>query len=204
MSLSYITRYSLGERIIHWLATFGFIYLLISGLALRSPSFYGLALFCGGAATAARLHPWMGVVYFGAVLWLFAAWAVAMRLDSTDRVWLRHVRRYLHGQALELPTTGKFHGGQKALFWAQVGGALVLFLSGIILWFPESFPGALRSVGLFLHELGFILVSAVMILHVYISLFLARGALRGMLYGTVTDRWAKTHHPRWFRDHRRP
>jgi cytochrome b subunit of formate dehydrogenase len=55
-----ILRYTLKERVVHWLAGLSYIYLLLSGLAFWTPWMWWLALFLGGGPVARAVHPWMG------------------------------------------------------------------------------------------------------------------------------------------------
>ena len=44
----------------------------------------------------------------------------------------------------------------------------------------------------------FALILGIMV-HVYMAIWV-RGSITGMVEGWVTARWAKKHHPRWFRE----
>ena len=57
-----ILRYTLDERIHHWLAGLTYVYCLITGLAFWSPYLFWLAAMVGGGAVARFWHPWSGVV----------------------------------------------------------------------------------------------------------------------------------------------
>src|SRR5438874_1176987 len=43
-----VVRYTLSERVMHWLAGFSYLYLLMSGLAFYAPQLYWLAAILGG------------------------------------------------------------------------------------------------------------------------------------------------------------
>jgi len=69
-----ILRYTLGERVTHWIAGLSYIYLLITGLAFWSPYLFWLSLLVGGGPTARFWHPWIGLIFAAAVLWMYDIW----------------------------------------------------------------------------------------------------------------------------------
>ena len=94
---------------------------------------------------------------------------------------------------------GKYNGGQKLFFFAISLGALGLLLSGIVLWWPESFSPAIRLASILLHDVTFILFAVALVLHIYLPAA-QPGTYRAMMRGTVTAAWARLHHPRWYRE----
>src|ERR1035438_1682963 len=54
-----VLRYTLHERVIHWVSALAFIYVLLTGLAFYSPRLYWLATILGGGPTARVWHPWV-------------------------------------------------------------------------------------------------------------------------------------------------
>ena len=48
-----ILRYTLGERINHWIAGFSYLYCLITGLAFWSPHLFWMAVIAGGGLLVA-------------------------------------------------------------------------------------------------------------------------------------------------------
>ena len=77
-----VLRYAFAERLNHWLAAFSYIYLLLTGLAFWSPWCFWIAVMLGGGQTSTTLHPWIGLVFFIAVMRMYSLWAAQMR--STD------------------------------------------------------------------------------------------------------------------------
>ena len=55
---------------------------------------------------------------------------------------------------------------------------------------------------LLIHATAIILIHAILI-HMYMA-FWVKGSIKGMIEGGVSRRWAKKHHPRWYRDVERP
>jgi formate dehydrogenase subunit gamma len=130
---------------------------------------------------------------------MFRRWHGQMRFDTDDRVWLRNAHRYARHDERGLPESGRFNAGQKALFWLQAGAALLLLASGIVLWFPESMPRALRLTAVLVHPLAAIAAIGGIILHIYMGTAAVPEAFRGMIQGWVRPGWASSHHPKWYR-----
>ncbi len=60
-------------------------------------------------------------------------------------------------------------------------------------------PDAVVRYSLLIHAAaGIILIHAILI-HMYMA-FWVKGSIKGMIEGKVSRRWAKKHHPRWYRE----
>src|SRR5689334_797781 len=66
-----IIRYSLAERIMHWIAALSYVYLLITGLAFYSPRLYWLTSLTGGGPTARAWHPLAGLLFLFSLVWMY-------------------------------------------------------------------------------------------------------------------------------------
>lgn len=197
-----IPRFDARERAVHWAAALCFLYSALSGLALWSHKLYWLAFVFGGGPVVRALHPWGGLL-FAVVLALMARrWAPQMKLDADDRVWLRHAREYATLREAGLPEPGRFNAGQKMLFWLQAASATLLLASGLVLWWPEIMPRALRLAAVLIHPLAAIASIGGIIVHIYMGTAAVPGAFRGMMRGWVEPGWAASHHPKWFREMR--
>lgn len=202
-------RYTLLERIMHWLAALTFIYLMLSGLALGYPRMSFLFDLLGGGQTTRFLHPVIGVVFTVAVVVMLVLWLREMQLEVVDRVWVTRLREYTREGHVELDI-GKFNAGQKGYFWFAVVSGILLFITGLPLWFPEPFmstgaSGADRPlwvlhVARVAHHVLFLASVAGFIVHVYMSTAMLPGTMAGMTSGKVSRAWAAWHHPRWFRE----
>jgi formate dehydrogenase subunit gamma len=193
-----IQRYTLFDRILHWLIALTFIYLLLSGLALGYPRMAWLYDVLGGGQTVRWLHPVIGAVMTVAVLVMFFAWVRDMVFDRTDRRWLRSLREYVRTGHSGVDV-GRFNAGQKGYFWFAVLTTILLLITGIPLWFPDSFAAGLLRASRFAHHVVFLAAVAGFIVHVYMSTVMLPGTMSSMTSGNVTRRWAAFHHPAWFR-----
>jgi formate dehydrogenase subunit gamma len=191
-----VVRHATVVRVAHWWVALFFILAFLSGAALYSPRFFFLSNLFGGGYTARQLHPWFSILFALGFLVLFFRWAGQMKWSAADTRWMSQFKRYLRHE--EISDVGKFNAGQKLFFWAVALGGLLLLVTGIIMWYPTSFPLWLRYLSYPIHEILFILFALGIIYHLYITLFALGGTLRAMTRGTVTKAWAKGHHPRWF------
>jgi formate dehydrogenase subunit gamma len=199
----WLLRFTFRERVVHWTVALSFLYLALTGLALWTPKLFWLAAVFGGGEAVRWGHPWAGVIFVLALGAMFQNWSRDMRLDGDDKLWLRKAHLYAMHDKAGLPEPGRFNAGQKTLFWFQSAAAVVLLASGVILWFPEIMPRALRVAAILLHPAAAVASIAGVILHIYMATAATPGALRGMVEGSVPPRWAAAHHPKWYRENSR-
>jgi formate dehydrogenase subunit gamma len=196
-----IVRYTYHERLCHWLSGLSYLYCLISGLALFTPYLYWMAALLGGGVAARFWHPWAGLVFIAAAIWMHTIWWRDMSMEPADRKWMKDVKYYMTNQDERMPPQGRFNAGQKQFYWIMYYGAILLLLSGLVMWFPELIPrGAnwVRQIAILTHEIAALVTIGAFIVHVYMGLFMVPGGSRGMISGYVTRRWARAHHPLWY------
>jgi len=198
MSGDRIVRYTLGERVMHWLAGFTYLYLLAGGLAFFAPQLYWLAAILGGGPAARFWHPCLGVVFTIVMTWMHSTWRSDMRITDADRQWTRAVRSYVENRDDDVPPSDRFNAGQKQFYWVMAGGTILLLLSGMVMWFPEYAPRALRPAAVVIHEVAALVTIGAFIIHVYMGLLMVPGGFKAMVEGHVSPQFAKTHHRLWF------
>lgn len=116
-----------------------------------------------------KFHKWAGVVFAVGVFLMFLRWAKDFVLDSDDIRWLSSVKHYIKGEEEKLPEVGKYNAGQKIFGWMVFLGGALFLVTGIVMWFPESFPANIVRLSILLHDVAFILVGAGFIVHVYMG-----------------------------------
>jgi len=198
-----VLRYTLDERVIHWVSALAFIYVLLTGLAFYSPSLYWLATLLGGGASARVWHPWAGVLFMGMCAWMYRMWRGDMRITVSDRQWQKAMSNYIRNEDEALPAIGRFNAGQKYFFWLMFWGGLLLVVSGLVLWFPERIPWSLRGVrylAILVHVSAALLTIGGFIIHVYMGTAVVRGGFTSIIRGEVSQGWARMHHALWLRD----
>ncbi len=196
-----IVRHRLSTRVIHWTVALFFFVALLSGLPIWTPIFGWMAHLFGGLNVCRWLHPWSGLLFFAAALVMFVHWLGDMRLERNEREWLRprKIAQYMRYQGDD-HEVGKYNGGQKLFFFAAGLGALGLLLSGVVLWFPLTFPAILRELAILTHDVTFILFVVAIVFHIYLGTAAEPGTFHSMIRGTVTRPWARLHHPHWYRE----
>src|ERR1700722_14048264 len=196
-----ICRYTLGERVHHWLAALTYIYCLLTGLAFWSPYMYWLATLVGGGPTARFWHPWFGVGFTLSVFWMYKMWIGDMRITDADRRWSKAMKYYIENQDEKLPPEGRFNYGQKLFFWLMFYGVILLFVSGLGLWFVESIPWSLRwlrYLAVTIHVATAMATIGAFIIHIYMSVFMEPESFHAMIRGSVSRAWARTYHRLWY------
>ena len=196
-----IVRYTLSERIHHWVGALFYIYCLITGLAFWSPYMYWLAALVGGGPTARFWHPWFGLAFSVSMVWMYKMWDRDMRTTDADRRWSKAMEHYVKNEDEQLPPVGRFNYGQKLFFWLMFYGVILLLISGIGLWFVESIPWSLRWLrytAVTVHVIAALATIVGFIIHVYMSTAMVRGGFAAMVRGEVSAIWAKTHHRLWY------
>ena len=195
-----LLRHPVYTRVLHWLVAITFILSLLSGFAIYSPTFFKFLtpLFGGGPMTR-FLHPWFGLFFAVFFLFQFLNWLTPMLWTDADRRWLKRIKRYAtNAEKVEPAEVGFFNGGQKLYFWAIVLSGLLFLVTGILLWFDDVFPRWLVAISYVVHDLAALLMLAGFIIHIYEGTAHQPGTFRAMVDGTVTEKWAWTHHPAWY------
>lgn len=195
-----IQRYSLPERLNHWIVAFCFVPLALSGLGFVFPSFNGLLNIFGTPQMARILHPFFGVVMFVSFLGMFFRYWKHNLPEKNDLVWAKNIHKVLTNH--EVGDTGRYNFGQKCVFWAAISCLILLMVSGVVIWrpwFAGYFPIPLIRLALVMHSVAGVGLILVIIMHVYAATW-ARGSITAMTEGKVPGSWAKYHHPRWYRE----
>jgi formate dehydrogenase subunit gamma len=195
-----IVRHRLSSRLIHWSVALTFVLALITGMPIWTPIFGWMASLVGGLHVCRWLHPWTGVGFAVASLVMFVHWMGVMAMDKSEREWLSPRKMIEYLSRREDQNVGKYNGGQKVFFWFAALGALLLLLSGFVMWFPESMPQLLREFSYLLHDASFIAFAVAIVGHIYLGTAAGPGTFGAMTHGTVTASWARLHHPRWYRE----
>lgn len=193
-----VVRYTLAERVNHWIAGGSYIYCLITGLGFWSPYMYWLTALVGGGPTARFWHPWLGLVFTASLFWMYVIWRPDMRPTDADRAWWARVNDYIRNEDEKLPAIGRFNYGQKLFFWVTLWGTVLLLLSGLLLWFPDSISPGLRYLGVVVHVVAALVTIGGFIIHVYMSTAMVRGSFTAMVRGYVPAAWARFHHRLWY------
>ncbi len=196
-----ILRYVFIERLMHWTAAISYVYLLLTGLAFWSPWLFWIATVFGGATISREIHPWIGLLFVAATIWMYQVWAGQMKETAVDDQWWRSLPHYIKNEDALVPKAGRFNAGQKSLFWGFFWCGLLLLLSGLVLWFPQEIPWSwryLRYGAVIVHPAAALLTIALFMIHLYMGLAIEGGALHSIVQGDVSQSWARAFHRLWY------
>ena len=197
-----LQRYSLWNRLNHWLVAISFVLLVLSGLPFFHPFFWSLTGLFGGPTMTRILHPWIGL--FMAVM--FVILAISFFRESLmrrhDIQWLKQIRDVLSNRAERLPPVGKNNAGQKLVYWIMLGSIALLLITGVLIWQPvvgQAVPITLRRLASMGHAYVAFLAIITLIIHIYSGIWV-KGSFQAMVRGRVSKAWARHHHSLWYEE----
>lgn len=196
-----LLRHPVYTRFLHWSVAIFFILSLLTGFAVYSPWLYPwLTPLFGGGPLTRFLHPWFGLLFEVFFLLQFVNWFVPMAWTRTDSNFIRQLKAYATNKDdLEPEDTGFFNGGQKLYFWAIAISWVLFLITGLLMWFDNVVPRVSVAISYVVHDIAALLMLGGFIIHVYEGTAHQPGTFRSMIDGTVTEKWAWTHHPAWYR-----
>ena len=196
-----LLRHPAYTRFLHWAVAIFFILSLLSGFAIYSPwLFHWLTPLFGGGPRTRLLHPWFGLLFEVFFIFQFLNWVAPMAWTQVDRRWMKRLRQYAtNEERLEPEDVGFFNGGQKIYFWTIVVSGILFLITGLLMWFANLSPRWVVVVSYVVHDLAALVMLAGFIIHIYEGTAQQPGTFHSMVDGTVTESWAWTHHPAWYR-----
>ncbi|HDO52921.1 MAG TPA: formate dehydrogenase subunit gamma [Rhizobiales bacterium] len=205
-----ITRFTDIERIGHWLLAVSFIILAVTGLNITYGKYFllpvlGKPAFAALAAGGKWLHSYVAFAFMAGLAMVLVLWIRENFPDKYDLIW------FLKGGGMIVkgvhPPSKKFNAGQKILFWLVIWGGLGLSLTGIALLFPFQidFPAGMEPVqqmqfATTWHAVIALVLTIVVIAHIYIGTMGMEGAFDAMGTGEVDENWAREHHSVWAKE----
>lgn len=209
-------RMSVSERIQHGSLLISFFLLVVTGFALRYPDAWWVMWVRG-------LSPWMfeirGIVHRIAAVILVTASLYHLyyisfvprgkqlvrdllprRDDVTEAL---EVLKYNLGITKEKPLLGRFCYIEKAEYWALIWGTIVMTITGVILWFDNTFLGLLTKLGwdiartVHFYE-AWLATLSIIVWHFYFVLFNPDTYPINLAFwkGTLTEEEMQEEHPR--------
>ena len=178
--------WSMKERIIHLILMITFLIIVITGLvlAILPGAQSGIMSFIR------KLHS-IGPIYGIAALLMLIVWIRYALFKRYDLIWLLHVGGYL-GYKGKLKS-GKFNAGQKLWFWMVIILGAALVISGARIGILESGPG--RDLAALIHLIGASIMLAMLLVHVYMSIFVVKGTWSSIFTGKINKQTAQKLHP---------
>jgi formate dehydrogenase subunit gamma len=196
-----LLRHPAYTRFLHWSVAIFFVLSLLSGFALYSPWLYRWLTPLGGGGPMTRfLHPWFGLLFDIFFLFQFLNWFAPMAWTESDTRFMKRLKEYVSNEEkLEPEDTPFFNGGQKLYFWTIAVCAVLFLITGLLMWFDTVVPRIVVAICYVVHGIAALVMLGAFIIHVYEGTAAQPGTFHSMIDGTVSERWAWTHHPAWYR-----
>ena len=197
-----IIRHKPVARVSHWFLVISFFMTMFTGVAFFFPDFAWLTEILGTPQLARAIHPFTGIVMFIAFIIMALIYWDHNIPEKNDLKWAMNVHEVLKGNEHAVAYNGKYNFGQKMLFWTLNLAMFTLLITGIIMWrkyFSHNFSIQTLRIAILLHSASAFALFTGILVHMYMA-FWIKGSIRGIVEGWVTVRWAKKHHPKWYRE----
>ena len=199
-----IERFTLSDRVAHWLLAITWVILAITGIILSLGKavllpVVGYTLFSWLAVISKSLHNFVGPILIVAVPWMFVKYVRDNGIGVDDLKWFINIVGYFKGH--EYPSR-RFNAGEKLVFWVMlVVLTTVLVVTGLILNFPNFGQGrSTMQTASVVHGVAALLAIALALVHIYLGTLGMKGAYQAMRTGYVDETWARHHHERWYEE----
>ena len=220
-----VERFNALERFTHWLTASSFIVLALTGLNVLYGKYVLMPII--GQDTFAALtylgklaHNYIAFAFMIGLVLMVILWVKDNLPSREDLTWIAKgggmFAKGVH------PPAKKFNFGQKAIFWVVVLGGTSLAYTGLSLMFffdLKVFSASFALLNLFgfdlptqltvlqesqlaqlWHAVLALIVTAVIIAHIYIGSLGMEGAFDAVSTGQVDENWAREHHSLWIAD----
>jgi formate dehydrogenase subunit gamma len=208
--MEWIQRRSAVARFIHFIHFLATLTLFYTGLALYHPIFKFLADWVGGFGVTRVAHRAAAIFFIGipllAIIFNWRGFVEFMReifapWDEDDKEFMRRFIPYLFNAKTKMPPQKKIKSGQRVADWFILGSALLIALSGLVMWLNVYFPKPFVRWMYPIHELSMIVLGVFLLGHAYLGSGLFqpyRGMYRVMFgNGKVTEAEARYHWQKW-------
>jgi formate dehydrogenase subunit gamma len=214
IAIRWIPKYTTLERFLHWVHTFAFIPLALTGFVLFSSWLLPLAQ--GSSGVFLRTVHRITAIIFGGVPIIYAVLQPRRMVLNTkefltfgkyDLLWLKGAfPYYVLGRHGDMPPQPRFNTGERLTAVVLVIGTLVFGLTGLPMWFLKGMmPVGLYQFLVIVHDLMFIVTFAMFMIHFYLAVVhpMMWQSLVSMRYGVVSESYARAHHAIWYYGERR-
>lgn len=197
---STLTRFGGVERFTHWLTAISFIALALTGLNITLGKQLLLPLLGPETFTALTqagkfVHNYVSFAFVLGIVLMFVLWVKDNLPHPRDLLWIVQGGGMIGSWH---PKAARFNAGQKLIFWSVILGGIGLTVSGYILMFPFTVTdiAGMQLAGI-VHGLVGVVLTAIILAHIYIGTLGMEGAFSAMGSGQVDLNWAREHHAIW-------
>ncbi|MGP0097408.1 MAG: formate dehydrogenase subunit gamma [Terriglobales bacterium] len=198
-----LLRHSVYDRVLHWSIALFFFLALFSGFGIYLPwLFRWFTPIFGGGQLSRIMHPYFGVAFVFFFSLQVLNWFQLMLWAPGDTRWMRSIKAITSGEEkMDPPETGFFNAGQKVMFWEIIAGCIVYIITGTILWAgAKTFGGTAVAISYVLHDISALIMLGGIFIHIYQSTIGEPGTFQAMIRGAVSEAWAWTFHPSWYKE----
>jgi formate dehydrogenase subunit gamma len=180
-----------------------FAILAITGLLM----FFHLANFATG--TQVRSVHYVAAAFFGVMLFIYSVLdprpslgflREAFHWERNNLDWLKASPGYYFRGRKAMPPQGRINGDQKLWQLVVILTSIILFLTGVVLWFFQfKISRQLYGGFLLMHALAFILILVTFFWHFYLRTLHPdfSESLSSMINGKVSESYAAEHYRKW-------
>ncbi len=195
-----LTRWSVGERALHWYTALLFLILTATGLSLLYGRaflipYIGKAEFAVYADIVILLHNLLGPLFIVGLLLMIIVWFKDNLPSRIDLRWILECGGFIGNKH---PSAGRMNAGEKLWYWLLASAGVAVCITGLILDFPNF--GQDRFIIQISHLIHLILAMVLIVGalgHIYVGTIGTEGAFEGMISGQVDESWAEQHHDVW-------
>jgi formate dehydrogenase subunit gamma len=195
-----VLRWAVSDRVLHWYTASLFIILAITGFSLLWGRgvlipILGKEGFAAWANVAKPVHDYLALAFTAGLIVMLLKWFHHNVPAAYDRQWLKQAGGYFGDGH---PPAGFANAGEKAFFWLLAIGGTALVISGFYLLFPNfGFERAAMQNANIVHSISALVLTSMVVVHIYLGTLGSEGALEGMVTGEVDEGWARQHHGVW-------
>jgi formate dehydrogenase subunit gamma len=207
--IRWIPKYTVLERLGHWMHAMTYVPLAITGFLIFAPAIKGLTQ--GDVGTGLRVVHRILAVGFGITPILYAILQPRrlmmnlrenFRFDRDDIGWLQAAAPYyLLGREIEMPPQPRFNTGERLNAMMIIVGTITFGITGLLMWFGKGIiPVWLFQTAVIFHDLAFIATLCMFIVHIYLAVAhpLMWQSMVSMRFGVVSESYAREHHAKWY------
>ena len=207
--IRWIPKYTLLERLGHWVHASTYIPLALTGCLLFIPGVKGMTQGTIGE-TLRIVHRALAIVFLvlPVLYLLFQPRRLLMNVrevfqfSADDIGWLKAVLPYyLFGRHIGMPPQPRFNTGERLNAAVIIVGTVLFAVTGFVMWFGKGvLPTWTFQAAVMLHDLTMVATMCMFIFHFYLAVAhpMMWQAMVSMRFGVVSESYAREHHASWF------